>query len=218
MEHFYYVVENGLNTDKQALKVGHIIVKLPRKVSNLFKYGDGPYESLLDLKKNSSIYNSLKKSDLKRAQQIIEEKNIVVPVKLMFTPKDTEFENEVVDGFLHAAFGRIKNGNLTGIHFFDPQKIRIIEMIEENPVTKVFKAQFEYFDFKTEKWIQKSTPSTFFPTAWVLSTLIMECKYAFDQINNGELYDGKYHSFTESKIPIVIIMKKGKLKSLYPLI
>ena len=217
-EHSYYVVENTKSTDHQALKVGHIIMKLPIHASNLFVHGDGPYKSLPDLKKYSPIYQALKKSNLKRAQQIVKDKNIVKPVKFILTPKDTKFDKEIVDGFLHAAFGKVKNGTLTGVHFYDPEKIKIIEILEVSSITKVFKAEFEYFDFKSNKWIKKKGASTFFPKNWILSTLLMECKFAFDKINNGNLDDGKYKSFTKSNIPVSIIIKNGKIKSLYPLL
>ena len=155
-------------------------------------------------------------SDL--TEQIIEDKNIIKSEKLIAIPKGTEFKHEVVDSFIHATIGRIKNGNLTGIHFFDPNKIRIIEILEKNEKTSVFKARFEFYDSRTEKWIEKRNPSTFFPENWNLATLLMESKFAFDRLKAEDLKDGKIKSITQSNIVVEIIIKNGKLKSLYPII
>jgi len=218
MEYKYYILRNGTSTDKQKLKKGIFILRIPRNFSFDLLGGNGPYKSLRDIIKHSPIYKSLKKSNLNRAQQIIEEKNIIKSERLIAIPKGTEFKQEVVDGFIHATIGRIKSRNLTGIHFFDPEKVRILEIIEQNETTKVFKARFEFFDAKTEKWIEKNKASTFFPKDWNLATLLMECKFAFDRIINDDLKKGKIKSVTKSNIEIEMIIKNGKLKSLYPLI
>jgi hypothetical protein len=218
MEYRYYILQNGFSSDKQKLKSGTFIVRIPNYIPINFTDGNGPYNSLRGLKKNSPIFKLLAKSNSKRAQQIVLEKNIITTKKLIATPRGTEFKPEIVDGFIHATIGRIKKGDITGIHFYDSKKVRIIEIIEENKLTKVFKAEFEFYDKKTDKWIRKRVPSTFFPKHWNLATLLMECKFAFDKINEPELKDGKLKSITKSNIEVEIIIKNGILKSLYPLI
>ena len=218
MEYHYYIIQNGFSTDKQNLKPGTFIVRISNHLPLNFSDGNGPYKSLRALKRNSPIFKLLSRKNTKRAQQIVDKKNIINSTKLIRTPKDIEFKKEIIDGFIHAVFGRIKRRDLTGIHFFDPEKVRILEMIEENKLTNVFKAKFEYFDTRTKKWIEKKSASTFFPKNWSLTTLIMECKFAFDKINESDLKDGKIKSTTKSNIEIEIIIKNGDLKSLYPLI
>ncbi|WP_372758025.1 EndoU domain-containing protein [Mariniflexile sp.] len=218
MEYHYYILRNGTSTDKQGLKTGTFIARIPNNLPMYFTDGDGPYKSLRAIKKYSPIYKELKKNNSKRAQQIIEDKNIIKSDKLIAIPKGTEFKHEVVDSFTHATIGRIKNGNLTGIHFFDPEKVKIIEILEKNEKTSVFKARFEFYDSRTKKWIEKRKPSTFFPQNWNLATLLMECKFAFDRIDETDLKDGKIRSITKSNIEVEIIIKNGILKSLYPLI
>lgn len=218
MEYHYYILRNGTSTDKQGLKTGTFIVRIPNHFPIDFTDGNGPYKSLRAIKRYSPIYQLLKKSNPRRAQQIVEEKNIIKSDKLIATPRGTEFKPEVVDGFIHATIGRIKNGDLTGIHFFDPEKVRIIETIEENEKTSVFKAIFEFYDVRTKNWIVKKTPSTFFPKKWNLATLLMECKFAFDRLKPEDLTDGKVRSITQSNIEVEMIIKNGKLKSLYPLL
>ena len=218
MEYHYYILRNGTSTDKQKLKTGTFIVRIPTHFPFDFSDGNGPYKSIRAIKRNSPIYKLLKTTNPKRAQQIVEEKNIITSDKLIATPKGTEFKPEVVDGFIHATIGRIKRGDLTGIHFFDPEKVRILEITELNKKTNVFKARFEFYDVRTKKWIQKRESSTFFPKNWNLATLLMECKFAFDKINEKDLKNGKIKSSTESNIEVEMIIKNGTLKSLYPLI
>lgn len=218
MEYHYYILRNGSSTDKQGLKPGAFIAQISNNLPISFTDGDGPYKSLRAIKKYSPIYKELKKTNSKRAQQIIEEKNIIKSDKLIVIPKNTKFKHEVVDSFIHATIGRIKNRNLTGIHFFDPEKVRIVETLEKNEKTSVFKARFEFYDSRTKKWIEKKNPSTFFPQHWNLATLLMECKFAFDKIKNEDLIDGKINSITKSNIEVEMIIQNGKLKSLYPII
>ncbi|MBT0606786.1 EndoU domain-containing protein [Aequorivita echinoideorum] len=218
MEYHYYILRNGTSTDKQALKTGTFIVRIPNHYPFNFTDGNGPYKSLRAIKRYSPIYQLLKRSNPRRAQQIVEEKNIIKSDKLIAIPKGTKFKPDVVEGFIHATIGRIKIGDLTGIHFFDPDKVRIIETLEKSEKTSVFKAKFEFYDVRTKKWIEKKTASTFFPLNWNLATLLMECKFAFDRLNEEDLNDGKIKSVTQSNIEVEMIIKNGKLKSLYPLI
>jgi len=218
MEYHYYILQNGTSTDKQGLKAGVFIARIPNFIPMYFTDGNGPYKSLRAIKKYSPIYKVLKISNPKRAQQIVEEKNIIKSEKLIAIPKGTEFKPEVVEGFIHATLGRIKNGDLTGIHFYNPEKIHILETLEENDITAVFKARFEFYDVRTKKWIEKKIPSTFFPKKWNLATLLMECKFAFDRLKADDLKDGIIKSITESNIEVEIIIKNGKLVSLYPII
>ena len=46
----------------------------------------------------------------------------------------------------------------------------------------------------------------------------MECKFALDQINTEDFKDGKFKTKTTTDIDIELVIKGGKLKSLYPLI
>ncbi|MCK0132672.1 EndoU domain-containing protein [Flavobacteriaceae bacterium F08102] len=218
MEYHYYILRNGFSTDKQKLKEGTFIVRIPNHFPIDFSDGNGPFNSLRALKRYSPILKLLKTTNPKRAQQIVEEKNIITSEKLIATPKGTEFKPAIVDGFIHATIGRIKRGDLTGIHFFDPKKVKILEIIEINENTRVFKARFEFYDVKTKKWIEKRAASTFFPKDWNLATLLMECKFAFDKLNEKDLINSKIKSLTESNIAVEIIIRNGKLKSLYPLI
>jgi len=218
MEYYYYIIPNGVSTGKQKLKPGMFIVRIPTHFPIPFTDGNGPYKSVRALKRYSPIFKNLQRTNTKRAQQISDEKNIIKSEKLIAVPRGTTFKKEIVDGFIHATIGRIKKGDLTGIHFFDPEKVRILKIIELNKTTNVFKARFEFYDVRTEKWIEKRAASTFFPKDWNLATLLMECKFAFDKINDEDLKEGKIKSITKSNIEIVMIVKNGILKSLYPLL
>jgi hypothetical protein len=218
MEYDYYIMKNGASTDEQSLKSGPVIIKIPSSSPIPFTEGNGPYKSLRALKKYSTIFKTVQSTNTKRAQKILEPKNIFTADKLLAIPKGTEFKKEVVQAFMHATIGRIKNGDLTGIHFFDPKRVRILEITNLNDQTKVFEAKFDFYDMKKEKWITKKKPSTFFPMDWDLDDLLMECKYAFEKLNLVALKDENFTSITKSNIEVVIVIRNGKLKSLYPLI
>ncbi len=191
----------------QKLKTGTFIVRIPTHYPFDFFDSNGPYKSVRAIKRNSPIYKLLKTTNLKRAQQIVDEKNIITIDKLIVTPTGTEFKPTVVDGFIHATIGRIKKGDLTGFHFFDPEKVKILEMIELNKQTNVFQARFQFYDVRTKKWIERRVSSTFFPRNWNLATLLMECKFAFDKLNEKDLKDGKIKSLTQSNIEVEMIKK-----------
>jgi hypothetical protein len=218
MEYHYYIHESLKSTDNQGLKTGTSIIKISSDYIIDFKYGDGPYKSLRGLKRNSEIFKLLQTNNNKRAQQIVIEKNIIVCEELMFVKKGLGIDQEVVDAFMHATLGKIQKGNLSGIHFFNPKKTKVLEIIEFNSHTNVFKARFEFYDFNTKTWVEKKTPSTFFPQSWDLSTLLMEIKFALEKIDPKSFKDGKIKSITKSNIEIEIVIKNGVLKSLYPLI
>ena len=199
-----------MSTSEEDLKSGTFITRIPAHFPINFSDGNGPYKSLRAIKRSSPIYQSLKKTNLRRAQQIVEDKHIKKAEKMIATPRGTEFKRESVDAFTHATIGRIKNGSVTGVHFYDPKRVKLLEIIETNTETEVFKARIEFLNVKNGKWVVKKFPSTFFPKKWNLATLLMECKFAFEKIDKEETLDGKIKSSTRTNIEVMFVFKKGK--------
>lgn len=183
-----------------------------------FDDGDGPYLSLIDLRKKSPIFKELSKTDPKRCHQILLEKNIHEAANMIWTPKDTSFDLKYIDLIMHATKGRVKNGKITGVHFFDKTKVRIREILGFNEITKVWRAKIEFFDVKSQKWILKDTPSTFFPKHWNFANLLEECDMAYKNRKKVDDSEHKYRATTISNVPIEIIIKDGTMKSIYPLL
>ena len=60
----YFIVKDSVTTDKQGLKSGIFIVKLQNEAPfDYFKNGEGPYNSIPELKKNLwDYYNNTRKT------------------------------------------------------------------------------------------------------------------------------------------------------------
>jgi hypothetical protein len=217
MEHHYFVLENSTSTNKQSLSSGVFIASVTVNTPFNFADGDGPYKSIRAIKKYSPIFQNLKKTNSKRAQQVVLEKNIVRTKSFIEIPRGTTFKPEVVYSFIHASIGRIKNGNVTGVHFYNPERVRIIKTLKTNETNKTFLADFEFYDMDNKKWIHKKTPSSFFPADWNIATFLMEIKYAYDNANFN-IDNGKIKSKTYSNIEVELYVKNGKLITIYPLV
>ena len=59
-----------------------------------------------------------------------------------------------MQSFVHSVSGTFTNENVTGIHFYDELKVRVIEVLETNE-NGVWKAKIEAFDYRTKKWKEK---------------------------------------------------------------
>lgn len=214
----YYILKDLWSNDPQSLKTGTSIMKIQSGFTLNFDDGDGPYLSLIDLRKKSPIFKELSKTDPKRCQQILLKKNIHEIANTILTPKDTSFDLKYIDLIMHATKGRIKNGKITGVHFFDKNKVRIREILDVNQVTKVWRAKIEFFDKTNNNWLLKNTPSTFFPKHWNFANLLEECNEAYKNRKKVIDSENKYRATTISNVPVEIIIKDGKMKSIYPLL
>ncbi len=221
--YLYYILKKTWTTDKEGLKEGVRISKIPGELVFTgtqfleFDYGNGPYDSLESLKKESTIFKELAKSDSKRASQILEEKNISIVKELVKTHPSQEYPIEFVDLIDHSIRGRIKNGKLSGIHFYDKDKIKIIKKTDSNE-KGVWKAKFKFRHPKTNLWIEKNEETTFFPKNWDIDKLFHELYHAF--LTKKKIYDTQhiFESETLSGIKVKIVEKNGILKSIYPII
>ncbi len=214
MERNYYILNKALTTNSQDLKIGSRIIAAPISFNEKFEDGDGPFKTLNELKSKSSIYKNLKREDLSRAQKIVAEKNIFF-IKDTITTPDVDIDANTINALIHSIKGRVKNKNITGVHFYDKSKIRITKLINLN-LNGVFEAYFEFYNKTTNKWIAKRTFSTFFPKNWTIQRLFCEINYAISFIKVAE--DGNYNSLTFSGIEVIINIKDGKVKTLYPVI
>lgn len=218
MEYHYYILECCYSTNKQGLKAGVRIQKIPCHFPIDFKNGNGPFTSLTDLKKKSTIYRNIVLRNTKRAQQICLEKNIQVIENFVRTNRDSKFSEDFIQTIEHCTKGNIKNGEISGIHYYNPEKVRVLKILQENKVTGILKAEIEFYDLETNKWYKKRKFTTFFPKKWSLEQLFHECNYAIENKTKKNDSEDVYISKTQTGINVEIIMKKGKLKSIYPLI
>ena len=219
MEFQYYIHEDTFSTNKQGLKVGTTISKVPTIYQ--IKYSedkdDGPFKDIPSLRKESKIFQQLLITNPKRAQQICLEKNIHEVKNFGITDENKSVSPDFIELLEHCSKGKIKNGLITGIHFYDKEVVKIKKILKKNKFG-VFEAKIEYYDSEMNRWTRKEKPSTFFPSTWTYNQLFHECLFAVKNKNKKVGTLNVYRSKMESGIKVEIIIKNGLLKSIYPLI
>ncbi|WP_378185242.1 EndoU domain-containing protein [Aquimarina sp. W85] len=223
IKYSFYILKQISTTDKQGLSSGPIITKVPnhlvhffeQKILN-FKQGDGPFNSLRALKKNSVIFKNIASTNSKRAQKILKESNINEVKNFIATPKNQDYNPELIDLIDHCIRGRVSNGNITGVHFYDEDRVRILEITNKNIETGVWEAKFQYKHPFNHKWITKETESTFFPKNWNLTKLFQEVHFAYSE--KVKFSNNKFRGITSQGIHIIFVYNNGKPKSVYPLL
>ncbi len=178
---------------------------------------EGPFYNLQGLIKNSKVYADLKKSNPKRATKIIQKEYIDSPEGFMKSPKGREYGFDFIRGFVHSVLGNFKNDEVTGIHFYDAKKIKIVEILESNN-KGVWRAKIEALDPRTEKWNIKQKPTDFFPKEWDTSKILDELYFANDNKTLKVGSEKVYEAVTKSGINVVFIIDVGEVKTIYPIL
>jgi len=205
-----------LTSENKTLPDGPRIIELNDEIINFIpEEVDGPFDTIQELKKSSTIYKNLKLSNPKRAQRIIDQKNIVKVVNSIIYPDDdSEYFNHIYNLMLHSSTGKVDRNGVLGIHLYNPDRVRILEITK--PVNKqgIWEASIEVFCQNSNKWIKKANSTTFFPRSWNLQRLVLECKPAYEK--RIRLTERKYIGLTQSGVSITMIFDNGRLKTIYP--
>ncbi|MBL1279101.1 MAG: EndoU domain-containing protein [Fluviicola sp.] len=220
----YFITDDYMSSASNSdndLSPGPRIFKTPLDFLIKFSRGDGPYKSLRSLKRNSTIYKELSRSNSRRIQQILKDKNIVeFTNNLIPYPRNKGIPQDMLRMITHSTNGLITKGKISGIHFYDPEKVRIVEELDFDEKSEVWEAVIEFYDKKKDVWRLKDNPSTFFPKKWTVQQLFYECMHALED-SDMQLVRGaehKYKSQTLSGIHVYIIKKNNLLKTIYPII
>jgi len=139
--------------------------------------GEGPFNSLFELKKKSYIFSSVRSQ--KHKDRITRNKNIKEIKDLIFTKADSAYEITFIDSLYHTTVGKISKQKVKGVHFYNPEQIKILEKISFDPNTGVYSARIEKLNINTGLWIEKDEITTFFPDNWSIHKLFHECAYAY---------------------------------------
>lgn len=216
MKGYYYIGDNIVTTNPEDIERGVRILHVDSDGIILkYKNMDGPFESLSQLKKESLIYKKLAQTDTNRVQKILMERNIFKVKKHILTPVDKGVTKDFIKAIEHSIRGNIKSKNIYGIHFFDSKKMKIKKIINNEDENSVWTAIVEIFDLERKEWFEKQ--STFFPLKWNLTKLFEECDYAFLNKVKDKNRQFVYKSLTLSSVPVEIIIRDNKLKSIYPI-
>lgn len=218
----FYITEQDISsTNSQDLSAGPRVFKVLIGYKWLINKSNGPYLSIRNLKRNSPIFKRLEATKGKRAQQIILEKNIVELKKegVVYSPLEKGLPFDFIRVIEHAVKGNVKNGKISGVHFFDKEKVKIINVIKIDN-NGVFEANFECYDNVEKRWVAKEKSSTFFPKSWNFTQLFHECSFACHD-SRKKLVEGRqqvFSSITESGISVHLVYSTNEeLKTIYPI-
>ncbi|MEZ5047952.1 MAG: EndoU domain-containing protein, partial [Chitinophagaceae bacterium] len=183
-----------------------------------FTFGEGPFRSLKELRKESIIFKKLQRNNPQRAQKIFNKEYIVqVGSYALISPEVKKDINEYVFEMLsHIVTGARIKDKVFGVHFFMPAHHRISKLIKEPNKNGVWEAEIEVLNPSTQKWLVKDKPSTFFPNNWSETTLVNKIHEAF--VDRQLESSTKSIGTTKCGVRIVFIFKENKIKTLYPLV
>lgn len=218
-DYLYYIVKEPYDSKLQEFRSlpgifriqlkpgGDIITRIdPRD-------GEGPFNSLFDLKMKSFIFRNVKLQ--KHRDKISKSKNIETLKDGLSTEVGTSFAKSFVDSFSHIIVGKISKSKLSGIHFYDPDKIQIIEKIGINKETGVWSARIRKKNENTGEWIEKKDISNFFPVDWSIARVFKESSFAYQ--NKIHVSGQVYHAKTISGINVKFIIDQvNKILTFYP--
>lgn len=175
---------------------------------------EGPFSSIAELKKNSKIYSKIQNQ--KTIQSILKPENIIEIEKFNLIPFKHSYTPQFIALFLHTWVGKISKNYVSGIHYLEPNRVRILEIVDKNPISSVFLARISVYDTEKNLWVVKEKPSNFFPNHWSLQKLFEELNLAFQNKIHSE--GNVYYGFTSENIKVKIVIKDGKGLTMFPLI
>ncbi|MFN8250140.1 MAG: EndoU domain-containing protein [Ferruginibacter sp.] len=215
MKHYYIL--NDVVSSNNDLPVGPRIKSQPANwIIIKYENGEGPFTSLKELRKNSSIYKKLLRENPARAQKICEKRFIFQTAELVPISDSTQknLGNIAFEMLSHIISGKLKDKNVAGAHLFDPNIIRIEKITKEKNSKGIWEAIISRKDINQNKWVLKKLPTTFFPDFWNKGMLLIKLEQAF--VKKKKISETKYIGYTECGVPIAFIYKKEKVVSAYP--
>lgn len=212
----YYILDNTKSSEKGDLAIGARIFEVNTNYPIIsFKEGEGPFYNLKILIENSLIYKKLKVENSKRAHKIIQQNYIVKVAGGNLIPKGTTYKPDFIDALQHSYLGEIKKGKLTGNHFYDENKVKIIEFLKSDK-NGVWSAIIEKKD-SNGNFIRKEK-NTFFPNNWNQTIALEELNFASNNIELKPRTKNIYQARTLTGIKVEIVVVNEIMKTIYPVL
>lgn len=219
IEYYYYIAKAPFENATQKTSDIPVVTKIRKdKFPVQFGFtnknqGEGPFNSINELKKRSFIFSSVKLQ--KHRERILKNNNIKEIKDLIVTEKGTTCEVTFMGSLYHTMVGKITKQKVEGVHFFNPDEIKIIEKISIDNKTGVYSARFEKLNINTGEWIEKDEITNFFPDNWSVNRLFHECLFAYN--NKKHVFNNIYKSKTISGVMVkFVINEQGKILTFYP--
>lgn len=219
VEYYYYITKNPTNSETlESSKLPEISKLCKNKFSIQPNFTDpkeaeGPFNSIYDLKKKSLIFSAIKLQ--KHKERVLKSKNIKEITDYILTPADSSYDITFIGALHHTMVGKISKQKVKGVHFFHPDKIKILEKISIEEATGVYYAKIKKLNENTGQWIEKEEITTFFPDNWSIHQLFHECAYAYE----NKIHDSGniYYAITPSGVHIKFVMDvNNKIVTFYP--
>lgn len=218
-EYYFYIFTNGVDSESlkkselpQIRKLRKDFETIPQLINS--EEGEGPFDSIIDLKKRSVILSKIKLQ--KHRERVLANKNIKEIKEFIKVPFEKSYELTFIKAFHHINVGKIFKKDVKGVHFFNPDRIKILEILDIDEVTGVYCARISKYDINSDQWIEKKEQTHFFPDDWTLEKLFSELNYAYE---NKIYQDGSiYLSETRDHIKVKLIIKESEILTIYPLL
>ena len=216
MEYKYFIGKNR-NFGSQDLQTDKHIFKTADEYPPIGVGGDfeGPFKSVNELTEKSTFYSDLQKQKPRTANKLLYPQNIREVDNFLLIPKGKSYNKELFKTIQHALKPDFINGQVQGLHFYNPKDTKILEIYRTNSRGVIF-AKILKQDFKTKKWYQKET--TLFPFDWHIGNLFAELDIAFLYRFLIPLSKNKYGAVTPSGIKVIFVIVNGIGKTVYPII
>lgn len=177
----------------------------------LIENSEGPYESIDFLKRNSTIFKNLFEKYGDKVNIIFEDRLIFTPVSHFQFPKNG-FPLDFIEVYNHTVLGDFNRTRSSGGHFYQENKIRIVEQLAIDS-KNVVRALIEIYNPETLLWVKKNEPTTLFPLSWTFQKYINEAYFCYNNM------DDKGFATTSCGIATKFLFdKKGGRKSFYPIL
>jgi hypothetical protein len=211
----YYIGANLASLDCQDLKPGYRIFQIIGNFQYESPVLDGPYDSIAQLKKESYIFKEALRKDSRRVQKILRPDRIVKIKDFAITDRNNSKPPDFLKTIEHIVKGDFRSKSLSGIHFYEEKRMTLIQITGSEDANKVWKAIVEVKDPNSDRMYRKET--NFFPIEWDLTRLFHECEVAFAHCVRNNRKEFVCESYTESGIPVELIIKNNELISIYPI-
>lgn len=202
--------DQDLQTDKHIFKTTD-----PNPPIGIGGDFEGPFKTVHELTQKSPFYDKVKSENPRTASKIIHPKNIHEVENFILVPKEKTFDMQFYFAIQHALKAEYKNGQIQGLHFYNPKNTQILKIYQRNN-QGVVDAEVRKLDSETQKWYTKRT--TLFPFHWHVGNLFAELDIAYLYRFKLPNSKNKYGGITANGTKVIFVFVGDKAKTVYPII
>ena len=211
----YYLIEGiaSANPEKNLnsrMRIAAIPDDFPFRPKNMTGHN-----SIRHLRRYDEKWKELKRTSSKTADKICDENFILDFYDFILTPNDNKYNKYSFQLLEHTIHGDYDN-DFQGLHLICKHNKDIVCIEETKTADKngVWEARIFLFNKIRQKTYEKV--STFFPKNWTPSHFMFEAFSAIDKLVIVSTIT-EYKSVTQSGVPVILIIKNGRAKTIYPL-